>query len=338
MRLPGPQIRSRIAPPAGVKKRPCGFTLVELLVVIAIIGILIALLLPAVQSAREAARRVSCQNNLKQVGLAMSNFECAFQEYPIGAQQNVTFGHSWWISLLGFMEQKQLGDRFDTQSPNSGWLLMHPDNAALVDNVVIDTMLCPSSTLPPTKEADSVTVMMPSYVGISGAHSDGFSENRVNVCCVPAKDGEISGGGILIPNQAVRPRDVTDGLERTLVVAETSDFAEDSNGTKWRVDAGFPVGWITGTRAEGTPPNYDDGSGRPCYNLTTIRYQPNMREYEQPGVDDNRGPNNPLLSSHPGGVNALMLGGSVQFLRDSIDIDVLKSMATRDDGRVIEEF
>jgi len=325
--------------PRGDVSRGRAFTLVELLVVIAIIGILCALLLAAVQSAREAARRVSCQNNLKQIGLALCSFQSATQEYPIGARQNVTFGHSWWVSILGHMEQKPLAERFDTQSPNNGWLLMHPGNAQAVDNVIIETMLCPSSRLPPLKREGRVMVMMPSYVGISGASSDSrFPEDRVNACCVPANDGEISGGGVLIPNRAIRPRNVSDGIERTLAVAEASDFARDSRGIEWRIDGGFPLGWATGTRAQGTPPNYDDGTGRPSYNITTVRYPPNMRHYGRPGVDDNRGPNNPLISSHAGGVNGLMLGGSVQFLPADIDLTVLRSLATRDDGRLVEEF
>ncbi len=272
-----------------------GFTLIELLVVIAIIGILIALLLPAIQAAREASRRAACSNNLKQVGLALLNFESSRHELPVGATARVTHGVSWWVGLLGYMEQKALADRIEADAPFSGSLVAHSGNAQAIDGVVMAALHCPSSPLPPLYSVGGIEVQMPSYVGISGATShDGFEEHRVNTCCAGRNDGQISGGGTLIPNRAVRLAEVSDGTSHTMIVGEASDFARDAAGVRFRVDGGVPVGWLTGTNVPTTPPNYT--LPFPSYNLTTIRYTPNTRDYDRAGVHHDHGANNPLIS------------------------------------------
>ncbi len=245
----------------------------------------------------------------------------------------ITLGTSWWVEILPQLEETSLAARLDTRGPFAGWVVLHPQNGQLVDGVAIGPMFCPSSPLPPLYLVGGFRVGMPSYVGISGAmHDDQFVERRVNSCCSPKMDGEISGGGMLIPNSSIRRRDVTDGSSHTLLVGEASDYCFAKNGSPSRVDAGVPDGWLAGTLALGTPPNYDPTRTPAAYNITTVRYPINTRDYELPGIYVDRGANNPLLSAHPSGAVALLADGSVQFLGDNTDVLTLKRLATRDDG------
>ena len=310
-----------------------GFTLVELLVVIAIIGVLVALLLPAIQAAREAARRTTCQNNLKQIGLALALHEDTQKKYPMGARAQRVIGISWWIEILPFVDEQALFSKYDRYGRHSGSSTFHRKNGALVDSLVIESMICPSSPLPRLNPNNGRMIMMPSYVGIAGASShDGFPERRVNACCGSSRNGEISSGGMLVPNRQIRRKQIVDGASKTIIVGEASDYALEKSQYRRRIDGGIPAGWISGTAANGTPPNYavSASNPQPCYNLTSIRYPPNTREYELPGIDGDHGANNPLLSAHLGGINVVLVDGSVQFVEDDIDLLVLKRMATRD--------
>jgi len=327
-------------------------TLIELLVVIAIIAILIALLLPAVQQAREAARRASCRNNLKQIGLAMHNYEATFGTFPIGVRTGSpvsifpglslpSYGLSWWVGVMPYLDQGNLFQQIDPESPNSGFASMNASNGAAVKGIALPYMFCPSSPLP-NMISTTLPIMLPSYVGISGASSlapgsstADFPEQRVNSCCT-IQDGEISAGGILIPNAVVRMRDITDGSSNVMMVGETSDYMIDSTGKRKNVGAGCNLGWIAGTMATGTPPHYTGPNLH--YNITTVRYPPGTRAYNQPGILEGRGPNNPLLSAHSGGVMSLLSDGSVRFLGNSIHLLTLKRLATRDDGQILGDF
>ncbi len=157
--------------------RKRAFTLVELLVVIAIIGTLIALLLPAVNSAREAGRRTQCANNLKQIGLALTAFNEANGAFPPGCYYNppnVDYTHSWWIGILPQLDQSVIYDRYDltgaqSGSPSSTSWLSNPYDAALLAKIVLPVMRCPSSTLPSSNGTDLGNLGRPFYVGISGS-------------------------------------------------------------------------------------------------------------------------------------------------------------------------
>ena len=110
------------------------------------------------------------------------------------------------------------------------------------------------------------------------------------------------------------------------------DWMRAMLGREVRIDAAFPNGWLMGTGVRGTPPEYGGAGPAPSWNITTIRYGLNERDYTLPGVSNNRGPNNPLLSPHGEGVNVVFGDGSVHLLSSEYDVLALKRSATRDDG------
>jgi prepilin-type processing-associated H-X9-DG protein len=312
-----------------------GASVMELLIVMTIIGMLVAILLPAVQAAREAARRATCQNNLRQIGVALHNYAVTFQSLPIGARANRGYGISWWLGVVPYLEETELLDEFDMEGANNGFAVLHVRNGRLVDGLMIGSMRCPSSPLRPSLPVNGFEIMMPSYVGISGATShDSFPEVRVSPCCFPRIDGELSAGGLLIPNAAVQLEQILDGLSKTLAVGENSDYVLSPAGNATRIDGGHRLGWIMGTGVPGTPPNYPTPGA--AWNVTTIRYPLNTRQYNLPGIYDDQGPNNPLVSAHPDGVDALFADGSVTFLPSDIDLHTLKMLATRDDSQAFD--
>jgi prepilin-type N-terminal cleavage/methylation domain-containing protein len=323
------------------------FTLVELLVVISIIGILIALLLPAVNAAREAGRRTQCSNNLKQIGLALNGYCESQTVYPPGCYfdpPNVSYGHGWWIGIMSQLEQSGIYDHFDfTGISNSYWSTSwgNPTNDKLLANVVLSVMRCPSSTLPPTSNFNSVKGR-PYYVGISGSvnHKTAGAFPSYGSGADPGANSDIaSAGGILRWNAARPPAQVTDGLSNTMMVAEQSDWCIDPN---WQSDPNNTTGLQVDCRSDGGY-CYDsgryrwDGNDR-LYNVTTVRYAPNMRSANSAGVSKYgswQACNNPILSPHPSGVYAVFGDGSVHFLNDTIDINVLYGLADVDDGQAI---
>jgi prepilin-type N-terminal cleavage/methylation domain-containing protein/prepilin-type processing-associated H-X9-DG protein len=333
------------------------FTLVELLVVITIIGILIALLLPAVQAAREAARRSQCVNNMKQQGLAFHNHHAAKGAFPSGGAgtswwnnngpppSGETWGHSQWVSLLPYLEQSAMYSQWkwgmETTPPtgiNSGW---GAPNNAIFTNVRLTFLMCPSSTL----TSGNPSGFAQCYYGIAGALTYGRFTAAMNVQNTDWWDqawGQTSGRG-MVPNKGTvgqkagpnclgkEMRDCTDGTSNTLLVGEMSNFVYDTAGNKSDRRPGRNWGWQMGglTGWENWAPHT---------NNVTLRYPPNARVLGQPGVTDwsawaDASPANPPLTSfHPGGVNVLMADGSVQFMSETIDMEVMTLKAVRDDG------
>lgn len=217
------------------------FTLVELLVVIAIIGLLVAILLPAVQAAREAARRSACSNNLKQIALAMANYESAHRSFPPGMR----VGASWQYSILPFVEE---GELFTSVQQTAPFATRGSDPATapggvngILSKQVVSTFRCPSSDLP-TNPDDVVNVEMGprnqnavqvhEYVGIMGAYDEAVGDPAGRWAGQGAGhdiyllrttgNHYVAGTGMMVLNQSIRGRNCTDGLSKTFTVAEQS--------------------------------------------------------------------------------------------------------------------
>jgi len=337
-------------------RRRVGFTLVELLVVIAIIGILVALLLPAIQAAREAARRASCSNSLKQIGVALQNYHDTYGRFPIGARNGLgnQWGASFYVGLLPFMEQPALFDRWPwatTTYPQDGY---PGGNAALRSDTLgvnilglkLPALRCPSSALPEFNTGNN-EVYMASYAGIMGATDDQgrFTEARVRPCCTCCNSdgstqynaGSVSGGGMLLLNESSKIATCTDGTTNVMILGEFSSWAYAGTVPR-HIDRSWPHGWAMGTGRSAKITGGGANDDMRPFNLATIRYPIGTRDWNLPGIASNGGPNNPMTSEHPGGVQVSLVDASVRFLSESTDLELLKFLATRDDGNPLQDF
>ena len=327
------------------RRQTCaGFSLIEMLVAMSVIGLLVALLLPAVFRAREAARLAACLNNMRQLGIALHNYHEVHSAFPIGVRSQRGFGPSWFVGILPYIDQAALYNEFDMDSANNGAPFFPGSrNGILLDRKVVPVFWCPSSILLQMLPASGKAFQASAYVGVAGATNDfSFPAQRVTGCCVTGGNtGQISADGMLVPGRSIRMADVKDGESNVMIVAEASAAVLDNNNVEKRVDGGYLNGWSCGTSATGTPPYYygtSMGSPPPqAYNIVTIRYPPNS-SYSQPGVWDNHGPNNPLSSMHRGGVSLLLLDSSARFVSENIELDLLKRLAVRDDGQALNSF
>jgi prepilin-type N-terminal cleavage/methylation domain-containing protein/prepilin-type processing-associated H-X9-DG protein len=327
------------------RRKSSGFTLIELLVVIAIIAVLIALLVPAVQKVREAAARSQCQNNLKQIGLAMHSFHDTYKRFPPGSASDAGvfgsgggYGSSWMVFILPYIEQGALYNQWKFTG-NSGW---NNANNITIPVPMISIYVCPSSPLPTTYTPNSIIRVQGDYVAIARADQaaiSGYTDPRRYVgsgsgCCGA---GIVSGSGVLPPNGQVRMAHITDGTSNTIVVGEQSDWITKTDGSKvdWRSGNGH--GFAMGTSQSGVPGS-GYGNERP-FNTTTVRYAINQKTGWTDdctlGVCSNNSSNTPLRSTHPGGVNCVFGDGSVRFVLDSTPLATLAQLAYRDDGYVV---
>ncbi len=232
------------------------FTLVELLVVIAIIGVLVALLLPAVQAAREAARRMQCSNHLKQIGLALQNYHDVFNSLPYGARArfvntsasaptgqttSVTqnYGPSWYVAILPFCEQKPLSDLMEAGQVTTGTNLADVQQtvgrmAFHANNQKIAWMLCPSSPLPQTEilqAGTTPTCVVPSYVGISGATNHFLNQLGSEIPFLETRLRPVSGTTTAVNSGSASPPGCESSFGGMLCANECYGMAAAIDGT-----------------------------------------------------------------------------------------------------------
>ncbi len=283
-------------------QRRNAFTLVELLVVIAIIGILVALLLPAVQAAREAARRIQCVNNLTQLALAVQNYEMAFRVYPPGTidekgpiiNKPQGYHHNWLAQLLPYLEQRNTYEHIDFS------VGVYDEKNAAVRQVEIATFQCPSNSI--TSKELAITT----YAGLHHNAEAPIDEDN---------------NGVFFLNSSIRYEDVSDGSSQTIFIGEKIPSADKD------------LGWMSGTRwtlrNTGIPINAERQKRRNSgYNLIEAEEETDRSE----GL-----PVGGFGSPHPGGANFAFGDGHVSFLSETIDDDSYGQLGHRADGKLLSQ-
>ncbi|MGC8638353.1 MAG: DUF1559 domain-containing protein [Isosphaeraceae bacterium] len=295
-----------------------GFTLIELLVVIAIIAVLISLLLPAVQAAREAARRVQCVNNLKQMGLALHNYHDSIGSFPMSYMARLQFingatdtapGWGWGMMILPQLEQSPL-----FAAANVGLPVDAPHNSTVVQ-AILNVYICPSDPIPggvfPVTSAVGATVAMMGPTSYAACVGNDQADTTTGL------NNDGLGNGVMFRDSAIRVSEITDGTSQTIAVAERA----------WTINSGPWAGVATGGVIRRGPANPCPTTGA-LYYLAASLVQAhcnvlNTNTDPDGGLDD-------FSSRHPGGANALFADGSVHFLKS-----VLRNSGQRPDGSTI---
>lgn len=332
-----------------------GFTLIELLVVIAVIAILIALLMPSVQQAREAARRTQCRNRLKQLGIALHNYHDAHRSLPSGYvsfarigdlsaddYDSVTWdappGWAWSTMLLPYLDQAPLYDQLDVNRP-----LWDPVHAASIA-VKLPSFLCPSVAGPSDpffaadasgqtlqKSGRAVRLGRTHYVASHG------QEECWAECSGPSGGflGQVSqiADGPFFRNSRVRFRDVIDGLSTTVLLGEHTSSLSDK---AW---AGVVPGAVVHPKTN-TPENGAESAA----TLIMVHSGPAAGEVDALGNPIIHPPNFPTLhvgqmqSDHPGGAHVLLGDGSVRFVAETIHLQTFAHLTSIAEGEIVGEF
>ncbi|AMV17036.1 DUF1559 domain-containing protein [Planctomyces sp. SH-PL14] len=315
-----------------------GFTLIELLVVIAIIAVLVAILLPAVQQAREAARKSQCQNNLKQIGIALHSYHEAHGVLPYASAAHgncgpVTTNHTGWISLLPYVDQGPLFNKFDMNQASGNWNwggfplagggVSGTGNGPLTGTRLV-TLLCPS---------DDGKDTFPGFDGNYGC-APGIPSYKSSYQFVVTNGG--TWGCSYWVNEALDTRsmfgvgsrctmrDVKDGTSNTIAVVENTLEVYDGFTGSWACAQHVGIGVQVAYPPNGTPNNWY------CCNWQTpanTNFRPGKSgEWGSPG------------SVHTGGYDAVMADGSVRFISENLDSLTLNRLGWMADGKAIGEF
>lgn len=340
-----------------------GFTLIELLVVIAIIAILIALLLPAVQQAREAARRTQCKNNLKQLGLALHNYNDVYSVLPSGHQahfsnwrdigDNDRTGYatsgttgtnfakanwSWMAYILPMLEQSSAFESLDVNGRRADQALATPEGQRIMQTPIA-AFLCPSDSKPdltdsfrdvePSNSETDIPVIISNYVASNrGQAASRQTRGRMNQFT----------DGLFYVNSKTRFRDITDGTSNVLCVGERAWTykATDGNGVRQTVESKAGLGLVVRATTD---------SNRSCFGCgysdalgvagTGINHNNIL---SSSGVFNSTYARSTYSSSHTGGAQFLLADGSVHFLSENLDINVFEHLGERADGEVVGEF
>jgi len=318
-------------------RRSSAFTLIELLVVIAIIAVLIGLLVPAVQKVREAANRMSCSNNSRQIGLACMNFENAYGAFPPARISNAAgrglYGNSnrsVLVFLLPYIEQEALHRQYEnafrafptaTGAARRNW--NHADMRTIYQTP-IKTFQCPSAPNPRKDNSPASYAAIDSYV--DAATSDYQVMNNVEItgtCAytmgiIPFTITDGTRGGLLTNNEPTRIAACLDGTSNTLLLVE---------------DAGRPSVFAKGRAVTGTPTPWTSGAG-----WADNEGQFSFHGFSADGLTQggpcavNCSNRNEVYSFHPGGANVMMGDGSVRFLKESTTAAVMAALVTRANG------
>ncbi|NOY41254.1 MAG: DUF1559 domain-containing protein [Planctomycetes bacterium] len=296
-----------------------GFTLVELLVVIAIIGVLVALLLPAVQAARESARRTQCINNIKQLGIALHTYHDVFGAFPPGfdagieppssssasnwCNQNARYGAPWTVLILKWIEE---APQFDVLNIKSGFYDSGNRTAGFINTallVPLSAYACPSRVVENTQGIPYGSLAS-SYVGVQGG---GEQAECANTACGTAGDRTWFSNGVLFASSDIKIAEITDGTSNVFLVGETRyTYAP----------------WAASGKMNGC-------AFAQCFagSLDPINLYP-------------REGSNALMrgfsSNHPGGCHMLMADSSGHFVSESIDLDIYQQLGQRNSGLPLE--